>query len=338
MFHKLPLPVWKLILSRIYTLCREQFWCDLQPSNTITAFTALRQTCKYMRDSILIPEVCEFILNTYQLHPDDDVIVAIPRPYRFVKAYWDKHVNQRINHDDHKENFRPLQWIRALTFDVKEYSINKVLELAKKNSKSPNYTMDREFGWTIHLTNTTHVIKGLKLDQNVEFIGLPNTLLEIIKPIKSQSNFITNLILRNLSVFGAYHTHWGTIEYHYDHVIIDNCTFKATSDTDLLCISSKKLSITNCKFSDCCRAIKYHCPAISDWTFYEAVMEVTKSITHVIICNNHFDRCMLAINLMVEYRVFEQDEMEKIAIVSGNEIIHRPEYNRAIGSSWVWTY
>ncbi|CAI2358315.1 Hypothetical protein MVR_LOCUS20 [uncultured virus] len=314
MLDKLPLFLWKILLPRIYAVHREQVsyvpnsnehnYNGLRMSSTITAITALRQTCKYMRDAVLTPEMCKYALTGYQLSSNSSFIAAIPRPPKFIEMHWDKH----MDHRKVMEGFTPLYWIRAMTFDVKRHTINAImLAIGENNKQMANG--GKEFGWTVHLTDAVHEIHKLSIDQDVELIGLSHTQLRIMKHVDSKHRWPPcSMYLRNLNVLGIglpETRHY--IGHNYDHLIIDNCTFKGSHRYDMLGVMCKKLAVTNCKFNECRRAINNFnmFESINDM-FYDKVREKEDQGTSVMICNNRFDNCVIAMNLRIEYCVVDQ--------------------------------
>ena len=332
MLDKLPLFVWKILLPSIYAIHREQVlyihnpnehnYNGIHMSNTITAITALRQTCKYMRDVVLSPKMCKCVLTGYQLNPNSNLIVAIPRPPRFIKMHWDKH----IDHRKVTKGFTPLYWIRAMAFDIKRLTINEIM-LAINNCNTTWDYRDREFGWTIHLTNTIHEINKLVIDQDVELIGLPNTQLEIVQSITSSHRYLSSMVLRNLDILGTgYINDTAYVRYEYDHVILDHCTFKGLRRHDMLEIKCKKFAVTNCKFNECRRAIKFKMHSNIDGNFSDVIQEKSKQGTLGLICNNRFDSCVIAMNLAIEYCLVDQDGMSKAVRIFGNVTTNPAKY------------
>lgn len=275
MLDKLPSLIWKIILPYIYADHRAQVWAQVKKpiaidhhdsdqessdefydsseecatSNifddkeddfrgkheVIKVVTSLRQTCKYMREVILTPAMCEYVLTSYQLSINSNYIVAVPKPPKFIQAYW----NSRIDHHDIPKSFaKSLHWIRALTFDVKRITIDEVLGDIRSYMRSNHHDHDyNEFGWTIFLTNTALEFDRIRLDQSIELVGFPDTRLGITYTLDSDHRNPPSMRIRDLTVICMTEHHPNNMYYlghNYDHLMIENCTFKGTCKESLV--------------------------------------------------------------------------------------------------------
>lgn len=377
MLDKLPLFLWKLLLPRIYAIYRSQFWykpmirplddfditgnsqdttsddeseqvvpipniynCNdgnhktMQLSNTITAFTALRQTCKYMRDVVLSPKMCEYVLANYQLDPASNFIVVVPRPPKFIKTHWSKH----IDHREVAEEFTPVQWIRALTFDIKELTMNYALHAIDVHAEQWDpYSDNNDLSWSVHLTDGVHEFSELTTNQDVEFIGLTNTQFKIICSVVVDYHEYPSVCLRNLNVSGPlerYLFHTYHIGGKFNHIIIDNCTFKGSSQSEMLNVNCEKFAVTNCKFKECYRAINL----TMDGKASSVSFQDNDQGVMAYICNNQFDKCLMPMTLALQFDLINQDEMHESVCILGNAVTNPAKYTEALGSYLILHY
>ncbi|CAI2358320.1 Hypothetical protein MVR_LOCUS25 [uncultured virus] len=329
MLDKLPLFVWKIVLPYIYADHRAQFWYepnqvapvgisgkdniydddgtiedDREWATTMPLATALRRTCKHMRDVVLTPAMCEYVLSSYKLGVDSKYIVAVPKPLGFIKTQWDLDIGIRYaSHEEVLKQLTPLQWIRALSLDMKALSIDDVLL----------YVDDyKELGWTIHLTNTTQDLSHFALYQDIELIGMPDTQINMTYTFKSDGTAKSSMCWRNLQVTGLHHS---TLPFYfisgrYNHLIIDNCKFDGLPNASVLDVSCRKISVTNCTFTNCNTGIKVKMDASDD----------DDQGKRVNICDNHFDKCKTAMQLAIDYCLIGHDDLGETACVSGNVV------------------
>ena len=139
MLDQLPIFIWKPLLLLIYSNHRNS---NTDATSIIPIISSLRLTCKYIKDTILTPATCHYVLSHYQ--PPTDIIVAVPKTPGFISFRFDIATN---HHEpilrDTLGRLTPLQWVRALTFDLK---MNMLDALMSQSYKYP------EFGWTIHVS------------------------------------------------------------------------------------------------------------------------------------------------------------------------------------------
>lgn len=328
MLDKLPLFVWKIILPYIYADHRAQIWYEpnqvapigISDKNNIydyeylvgddrewattTSFAiALRRTCKYLKNQVLTPMMCEYVLSSYKLGINSKFIVLVPKPLGYIKTSWNLDIGKRyVNQEEVIKQLTPLQWIRALTLDV------KLRELVDAVCEIDKY---KEFCWSIHLSNMTHDFDGLTLDQDLELIGLPNTQLELTQDFSTHRIGRASMCLRNLHVIGI-PWHQSPSQYmhgDYDYLIIDNCKFDGSLQIDMLNVNCNKISVTNCTFTNCNTGIKFKMDASDD-----------DQGKHVNICDNRFDKCKTSMQLTIDYCLIGHDDLGETACVSGNVV------------------
>lgn len=321
MLVELPIAIWKCLLSHIYSEHQARSGsvnrCDMSTDVTsqghrivqkdtliIKHVLVLRQVCKYIRDTVLTPAMCQWVMSNYRFDPSHELIVAIPKPNRFIELMWNDTVDQaNTTLRDDRCLWSALQWVRALSFTI---ASNDCIGLFMTLNEY------RDLGWTVHLLDEDYGSIGIKVATNLELIGQRHTKLAISWPICPLIK--SNLCLRNLTFHACNpYNPSSIISKRYDILILDNCTF-ADKFRRAVDVSCKKLAVVGCCFLNQSVGIKLRYDSA-----YWLVDQVKKQGRLVYICRNRFVRCAKPYKLKLDMLIANGYDLGKAVWISDNE-------------------
>ena len=328
MLVELPIVIWKCLLSHIYSahqarsgsIIRCTTSSDIISDNRpivykdtliIKHVLVLRQVCKYIRDTVLTPAMCQWVMANYRFDPSHDLIVAIPRPSRFIELMWSDTVDRaNTTLRDDRCLWSALQWVRALSFTIASKDYDSLMMMIEEY---------RDLSWTVYLLDDVYDVYDvydsfcIRVATDLELIGQRHTTLVISWALNPKVR--SSLCLRNLAFYASNPNDpcCSVISGQYDILILDNCSFESKFKRAVN-VSCKKLAVVGCCFLNQSVGIRYQYELVH-WL----VDQVKKQDRLVYICRNRFVRCTDPIKLKSDMLVADGCDLDKVVWISDNE-------------------
>ena len=311
MLHLLPVVIWKHILAHIYASSFIKSSLDGSHDTILDNplinldILSLRQTCKYIKTTILTPAVCEWVMSKYQYNPNYNLIVAIPRPHRFISLMLSE--SNQISSSSLEANayWSSLQWIIALSFTVALVDVGDVFF---------GITKHKSLSWTVYLPSGVHELDHLSIVQDLELIGHGSTQLVLSNPWDTLKKH--SLCLRNIQFSVEISVRFRFSDYVSGHVnvlCIDRCTFADLAYGFMIDVTCKKLVVTNCVFGKCYIGVKMECSKAKRQNCNDVLIH---------ICDNRFENCQEQMELNYERMIISGYDMERVMHVANNESVY----------------
>ena len=307
MLHLLPVTIWKHLLCCIYASSfTKSSLVDSQDTSVDSPFInldilALRQTCKYIKTTILSPTVCEWVMSKYQYNPNFNLVVAIPRPHRFISLMMSESNQIDLSMYEANAHWSALQWIIALSFSVALVDVDLVFfEITKHKSLS----------WTVYLPSGVHELNHLSIVQDLELIGRGDTRLVLSDPWYTLEKH--SLCLRNIQFGIEMSTRFRFGDYvsgHVDVLCIERCSFDDLSYGVAIDVTCRKLAVVDCVFGKCQMGVRMECSKrLGDGAMIR-------------IRGNRFRDCEEHMELNLDRMIAAGCDMKKAVCVADNESI-----------------
>ena len=241
-------------------------------------------------------------MSKYQYNPNYNLIVAIPRPHRFISLMLSE--SNQISSSSLEANayWSSLQWIIALSFTVALVDISDVFF---------GITKHKSLSWTVYLPNGVHELDHLNIVQDLELIGHDDTKLVLSNSWDTLEKH--SLCLRNIQFSVEISVRFRFSDYvsgHVDVLCIDRCVFADLAYGFMIDVTCKKLVVTNCVFGKCYIGVKMEC---------SKAKRLIRDDVLVRICGNRFRDCEEQMELNLDAMIATGYDVERAVCLDDNE-------------------